>query len=90
MCTSCEFIVSSSVRVLHLCRFGTVEAAPKAPKTASWVPGRRFSERTRKVLVWTHLAVINAICIGRCWGSEFSGCGNVWVILWVCSCFAPH
>jgi hypothetical protein len=41
-----------------------VETAPKVD-LGSRVPGRLLSLRTRKLLVWAHLALINGISIGE-------------------------
>ncbi len=48
----------------RMCRYGTVETAPKA-ELGSWMPGRHFPLRTRKMLVAFHMGLVNALSIGE-------------------------
>ncbi|KAI3435769.1 hypothetical protein D9Q98_001827 [Chlorella vulgaris] len=48
---------------MRFTRYGTVEVAAKID-TGSRVPGRLLSQRVRSILVWLHLALINAVTIG--------------------------
>ena len=46
------------------CRYGAVEKAHKI-EIASWMPGRHLAVRTRRILVWVHMAAINIVAMGR-------------------------
>ena len=46
------------------CRYGAVEKAPKI-EIASWMPGRHLAVRTRRILLWAHMAAINIVVVGR-------------------------
>jgi hypothetical protein len=68
-CAVESYVSSLSLQKTSLChlladRYGTVETAPKV-ELGSRVPGRHLALRTRKYLVWLHLALINGISIGE-------------------------
>ena len=66
-CRHGTVVATPSVHSSHSSKAGTVPAGTDGLKR--WLPANRWqlSLRTRKLLLWAHLLVINGLCIGELW-----------------------
>ena len=75
----------------HTSHAAKSEAGEPAESTQSrcsrWLPAHRWrlSLRMRKLLLWVHLLLINALCIGAWFGER---CCAAACRLWVCCCWS--
>lgn len=67
-CQPWALLLDAHGHAILSCRHGAIETVARSDShwTMPWRRHLHLSLRARRILVWTHLGVLNAICVGGC------------------------